>query len=150
MSMIPNPDAPFEEKVWVLKLTPASGEAPAVIFSYACHPVIAYGYAYSAISADYPGVARNGLRAALGPKAHAQFVQGFAGDIRPRVLADLEKKRFRASKPEDLQTAGKNVSEAVLAALKAKGEKLSLDLAGTADRPFLLRDKPPPREFYEK
>ncbi len=150
ISMIPDAKGPFDDKVWVLRLTPEDGKPPAIVFSTACHAVIAYGYAYTAISADFPGVARKVLREALGPNSHAQFVQGFAGDIRPRTLADLEGGRFRKSKPADLDQAGRALSGVVLGALKSPGETLSLDLAGTADRPFLARDKPPPRERYEK
>jgi hypothetical protein len=152
MTMLPNANAPFDEKVWILKLTPGDGSAPAVIFSYACHPVIAYGFNFSAISADFPGVARNELREALGDKTHAQFVQGFAGNVRPRIVADLEHNRFRASKPEDLERAGKDLAHAVLAATKSPGEKLSLNIAGAMDHPFLPRTTPPPpsREVYEQ
>ena len=149
-AMVPNASAPFDDKVWVMRLTPTSGEAPAVVFSCACHPVIVYGYAYTAFSADFPGVAREALREALGPKAHAQFVQGFAGDSRPRILADLQERRFRKSKPADVEVAGRGLAGAVLAALKGPGETLSLNLAGASDRPFLPRDKPPPRERYEE
>jgi hypothetical protein len=148
--MLPDAKGAIDEKVWVLKLTPRDGQPPAVVFSYACHPVIVYGYDYAAISADFPGAARKSLREALGPKAHAQFVQGFAGNIRPRILADLNRGSFRKSKPEDLQQAGNDLAGAVLAALKTPGEALSLSLAGTADRPFLRRDKAPPRGVYEK
>src|SRR4030095_4989499 len=42
------------------------------------------------------------------------------------------------------------LADAVLSAMKSKGEALSLNLAGTADRPFLPRDKPPSRAMYEK
>jgi neutral ceramidase len=147
--IIPNPKGPIDDKVWVLKLTPETGEA-AVIFSYACHPVIVYGYANAAISADFPGAARNALRESVGRQSHVQFVQGFAGNIRPRVTADLEKGVFRASKPADLEKAGRDLADAVLTAMKSKGEMLSLNIVGTADRPFLPRDKPPPREMYEK
>ena len=150
LGMIPDANGPFDDKVWVMKLTPTSGGPPAVVFSCACHAVIAYGYAYTAISADFPGVARRVLREALGPKAHAQFAQGFAGDSRPRIVADLEGGRFRKSKPADLEQAGRGLAGAVLAALKAPGEKLSLEIAGAADRPLLPRDKAPPRERYEK
>jgi neutral ceramidase len=152
MTMLPNANAPYDEKVWILKLTPQNNTAPTVIFSYACHPVIAYGYNYAAISADYPGVARNELRKALGAKTHTQFVQGFAGNIRPRVVADLQNNRFRASKPEDLQRAGKDLADAILTAMKSTGEKLSLNIAGAMDHPFLPRTTPPPptREYYEQ
>ena len=147
--ILPDANAPFDEKVWVMRLMPESGPG-AVIFSYACHPVIVYGYANAAVSADYPGVTRNALRDALGAKTHVQFVQGFAGNVRPRVTADLGKGVFRTPKPADLQKAGRDLAEAILQAMKAKGETLSLNIAGTADRPFLPRDQPPPREFYEK
>src|SRR5215475_10987291 len=66
--IIPNPKGPIDDKVWVLKLTPGTGEV-AVIFSFACHPVIVYGYANAAISADFPGVARNAVRESVGPQA---------------------------------------------------------------------------------
>ncbi len=149
-AMLPNPNGPFDEQVWIMKLTPQHSGPPAVVFSCACHPVIVYSYAFSAISADYPGATRNCLREALGPKAHAQFVQGFAGNIRPRILADLDKGRFRAGKPADLERAARDLAGAVLTALKDPGEALALDLSGAVDRPFLPRDKAPPRERYEK
>ncbi len=149
-AMLPDPKGPFDDKVWVMKVTPKNGGPPAVVFSYACHAVIVYGFAYSAISADYPGATRNLLRESLGPKAHLQFVQGFAGNIRPRILADLDRGRFRVAKPADLDRAAHDLAGAVLAALKTPGEQLSLDIAGAADRPFLPRAEAPPRERYEK
>jgi hypothetical protein len=147
--ILPNPKGPIDDKVWVMKLAPETGPS-AIVFSYACHPVIVYGYANAAVSADFPGVARNAVRESVGPQTHVQFVQGFAGNIRPRVTADLEKGVFRASKPADLEKAGRDLGDAVLSAMKSKGETLSLNIVGTADRPFLPRDKPPPREMYEK
>jgi len=77
--IIPDPQGPMDEKVWVLKLTPENGDSPAVVFSFACHPVIVYGYAFAAISPDFPGATRNVLRETLGEKAHVQFVQGSRG-----------------------------------------------------------------------
>ncbi len=150
MGNLPNAQGPYDEKVWVLKLSPTNGGEPAVVFSYACHPVIVYGYAFAAISADYPGATRTRLRESLGSRAHVQFVQGFAGNIRPRLLADLENHRFRQSRPEDLQQTGKDMADAVLAAMKTPGQTLSLNIAGAADRPFLPRGIPPSRELYEK
>ncbi|HOC51364.1 MAG TPA: hypothetical protein PKI07_09700 [Verrucomicrobiota bacterium] len=147
--MVPNENGPRDDRVWAMKLTPTQGGAPALVFSCACHAVIVYGFDYAALSADFPGATRNLLRAALDPKAHLQFVQGFAGDVRPRVLADLERGRFRKAIPADLEQAARELSGAVLSALKTPGEKLSLDLAGASDRPYLPRGAPPPRERYE-
>jgi neutral ceramidase len=148
--MLPNASKPYDDKVWVMRLTPENGGAPAVVFSCACHAVLVYGFAYTAISADFPGATRGMLREVLGKKAHVQFVQGFAGDIRPRIVADLEGNRFRGSKPADVESASRDLANAVLGAMKGSGEKLALDIAGTSDRPFLPRDKAPPRERFER
>ena len=147
--MLANAKAPYDEHVWTMKLTPTNGSPPAVIFSYACHAVIAYGFDYAALSADFPGAARRNLREALGPGSHPQFVQGFAGNIRPRSVADLEKGVFRKPTPADLEKTGKDLANAVLESMKRPGRTLSLDLIGTSDRPFLPRDKPPLRDQYE-
>jgi neutral ceramidase len=149
MTMLPNAKAPFDERVWTMKLTPTDGSPPAVIFSYACHAVLAYGIEYAAISADFPGVARRHLREGLGTNSHPQFAQGFAGNIRPRSVADLDKGVFRKPTPADLERTGSDLAKAVLDSLEHKGRTLSLDLIGTSDRPFLPRDKPPPRDQYE-
>ncbi len=148
--IIPDPDGPFDENLWVMKLSAQNGRAPAVIFSYACHPVIVYGFAIAALSADFPGVTRNFLREQLGRKVHAQFVQGLAGDVRPRAVADLPNKRFRTSTADDLQKAGAGLANDALAALRGEGKTLSLNIAGAGDRAFLPRDKPPARDHYEK
>lgn len=147
--IIPDPDGPIAEKVWVLKLSPLDGRPPAVIFSYACHPVIVYGYDFSAVSADFPGVTRNTLREKLGSQVHVQFIQGLAGDVRPRIMADLVKDNFRAPTPDDVKRVGQELADDVLTALNGKGKILDLDIEGTMDRPFLPRDKPPSRELYE-
>ncbi len=148
--LIPDPNGPFDENLWVMKVTPKDGSAPAVLFSYACHPVIVYGFAPSVISADFPGVARNRLKEALGTNTHPQFVQGFAGNVRPRELADVEHNRFRTAQSSDVQKVGGELAAAVLTALKSSGQKLELRIAGTSDRPFLPRGNPPSREVYEK
>lgn len=149
-AMLPNAQGPIDPNLWIMKLTPENGNAPAVVFSYACHPVLAYGFNFSAISADFPGVARNVLREKLGKNVHAQFVQGLAGDVRPRIVADLKNNRFRAPTPADLQKAGTDLAKDILTALKSQGETLALNFAAAADRPFLPRAQPPPRETYEK
>jgi neutral ceramidase len=150
-SMVPNPQGPIAERLWVMRLSPQDRQkAPAVVFSYGCHPVIVYGYAGSAISADYPGEARRVLRRELGAQAHLQFVQGLAGNVRPRTVADVKGNRFRPPTPQDLQNAGNELAQDVLRALKLPGKTLRLELAAQFDRPLLRRDKPPPRATYER
>jgi neutral ceramidase len=148
--MKPNPDAPYDPTVWILRVTSPEGKTRAVLFSYACHPVIVYTYAWSKISAEYPGVARQEIRAGLGKDVHVQFIQGPAGNVRPRCLADLEKREFRKGKPEDKEQAGKDLASAVLTALKADGKTIHLRLAASMERVFLKRGTPPDKSFYEE
>ncbi len=148
--LLPNATGSYDQNVWVMKVTPKDGSAPAVIFSYACHAVIVYGFAPASVSGDFPAAARNRLKSTLGTNSHVQFVQGFAGNIRPRALADLEHNRFRASRPDDAAKVGGELAAAVIAAMKSPGKKLNLNIAGASDRPFLPRDNPPPRNTYER
>ncbi len=147
--MRPDADGPINETVWGLKLVPVDGSPAAFVFSYSCHPVIVYTYANSAISPDFPGRTRRLLREKLGA-AHVQFVQGTAGNIRPRVLADFDNGRFRPGTPEILERAADQLADDCLAAARGAKRKLRLNLAGCGDHPFLPRDNPPPRAVYEK
>jgi neutral ceramidase len=150
IGILPNSRGPYATNVWVMKLSHPNGEPAAVVFSYACHPVLVYGFAYTAISADFPGAARTALRENLGTNVHVQFVQGLGGNIRPRINADVENTRWRPAGLADVQRAGGELATDVLAALKTKGETLKLDLAGSMDRPFVPRAAPPAPSIYEK
>lgn len=149
VAMLPNPDGLIHDEVWALRLSPVKGGRSALLFAYACHPVIVYTHAPAAISADFPGVARQVLRERL-DAAHVQFLQGAAGNVRPRVLADLEKNRFRPAQPDDATRAGTQLAGDVLNSLQQPGRRLELDFVGASDRPLLQRDAPPPRAVYEK
>lgn len=61
-----------------------STEKMAFLWNYACHPV-SFPDTYK-VSADYPGVVRNRLRKIYGESVPVVFLQGFTGDIRPRVF----------------------------------------------------------------
>ncbi len=82
--MGPNPRGVWDETIHVVRVARPDGPDLAHLWSYACHPV---GFPDRfAVSADYPGVVRARLRrdrAAL----PVLFCQGFAGDVRPRVIA---------------------------------------------------------------
>lgn len=80
----PNPAGPRDETLHVLTFSDARARPIAMLWSYACHPV---GFPQKTlVSADYPGVVRRALRAALGAELPVLFLQGFAGDVRPREL----------------------------------------------------------------
>ena len=80
----PDPTGPRDETVHVLTFTDAGGRPVALLWSYACHPVT-FAQPWQ-VSADYPGVVRRALRAAFGADLPVLFLQGCAGDIRPREL----------------------------------------------------------------
>lgn len=80
----PNAKGPCDETIHVVTLVGSSGRPAAVLWSYACHPV---SFAEPRqVSADFPGVVRRALRAALGSELPVLFLQGCAGDVRPREL----------------------------------------------------------------
>jgi hypothetical protein len=138
MGMAPNPAGTYNSDLWVFDVQ--AGEKRCVLFNYGCHPVIVYGYAWDGISADYPGECRRRLRVELSAEVHCQFIQGLAGNVRPRVLADLEAGQFRKATPQDLERAGAELARDVLHALDAPGEPLDLDIAAAAGWFLARRD----------
>jgi hypothetical protein len=123
-----------------------------VLFNYGCHPVIVYGYAWDGISADYPGVCRKRLRDELGTVVHCQFIQGLAGNVRPRALGDLETGRFRKATPEDLIQAGSQLARDVLDALGGQGDTLVPNIAAASGWFLARRDveQIPPLEHWQE
>jgi len=89
----PNAKGPCDETVHVVTLIGSSGRPAAVLWSYACHPV---SFAEPRqVSADFPGVVRRALRTAFGNDLPVLFLQGCAGDIRPRELGRPRSRRRR-------------------------------------------------------
>ncbi|HEV2749286.1 MAG TPA: hypothetical protein VGV12_02055 [Gemmatimonadales bacterium] len=84
----PDPMGPRDETIHVVTPLDPGGRPRAVLWSYACHPVSFAEPQH--VSADYPGVVRRALRAAIGGGGGSDlpvlFLQGCAGDIRPREL----------------------------------------------------------------
>ena len=139
--MGPDPDGAHNPDLWLIDVSALDGGDRCVVFSYGCHPVIVYGYAWDGISADFPGVCRNTLRSELGANVHCQFIQGLAGNVRPRVLADLIRGRFRKSTPADPVTAGTELAGDVVRSLRSAGTRLDLDIAAAQGRFLAPRDQ---------
>lgn len=148
--MAPNPEGKYNPDLWVLNLTPVNGNDPCLLFSYGCHPVIVYGFSWDGLSADYPGVCRRRLKQNLGQRVHCQFIQGLAGDVRPRILADLDTGNFRRSTLEDVEQIGAQLAEDVLDAL-GDGEAFDLSLAAASGWFQAKRDREriPPLGYWE-
>lgn len=75
-------EAPYDPTVDIVKVVPADGTEPIVVFSAACHPVFPNaGVSRYTISANFVGTARRIIEERMG--AHAMFLQGCAGDTNP-------------------------------------------------------------------
>lgn len=88
--MAPNPDAPIDDAVPVLRVDSPDGTPRAVVFGCACHAVAAGGQ--NAISADYPGYA-GAVVEARHPGATALFLAGCGGDANPHPRGTIEQAR---------------------------------------------------------
>ena len=139
--MGPNPDGAHNPDLWIVDVSATESDERCVVFSYGCHPVIVYGYAWDGISADYPGVCRTALKSELGANVQCQFIQGLAGNVRPRVLADLIQGKFRKSMPADTLAAGTELANDIVGALRNKGTRLDLDIAAVQGRFLAPRDQ---------
>jgi hypothetical protein len=82
-AMAPNPKGPLDKQISLWDLAAADGPLIAVVWSCACHPT---GYPFlSRVSSDYCGPVRKRIRQQLATEVPILFMQGFSGDIRPRV-----------------------------------------------------------------
>ena len=138
MGMGPDPHGTYNRDLWVMEIK--AGPRHHVAFSYGCHPVLVYSFVWDGISADWPGVCRQHLETALGSQVQAQFIQGLAGNVRPRQVADLDRGIFRKpTTAADHVAAGTQIAGDVLAALQ-HGQQVELDLAAVAGFALLPRD----------
>lgn len=82
--MAPVPDAPRDEFVDVLRFRDEHDQIVCVTWKFACHPVCFPGEL--SVSAEFPGHARTVLRQQIDREIPVLFLQGFTGDVRPRLL----------------------------------------------------------------
>ena len=122
----PNKDGYYDPNLWVLELEGSDGRA--ILYSYACHPVVLYGAEWQTISADFPGRTRLTLRARFGKATHVQFLQGLAGSVRPRILADLEKEVFVRGSRETLERTGDHLADDLTETLRTTADEIEVEL----------------------
>jgi len=149
IGMGPNSEGYYYRHLWTLDLEAVENPGQrCVLFSHGCHPVIVYGFNWTAISSEWPGRTREVLKSELGDNVHFQFLQGLAGNIRPRVLSDFENRKFRTATPQDVEDTAQELARDVRETLEQDGQVLNLQL-GAAKGDFLAqRDAPPPREYW--
>ncbi len=80
----PNFTGPTDERVRRLDVVSDEKEVLATVWHYTCHPVTFPRK--NEISAEYPGVVRASLRKVHSDRLPVLFLQGFTGDIRPRII----------------------------------------------------------------
>jgi neutral ceramidase len=85
VGMRPEPRKPIDPDVPIMRVLTPQGQVRAVIFGYACHPTTASGDMLYLIGPDFPGHARDWMRAVY-PDAEPIFLQGFGGDIKPGAV----------------------------------------------------------------
>ncbi|MDZ4401414.1 hypothetical protein [Prosthecobacter sp.] len=72
---------PIDPQIGLLRLDREDGSVLAVIYNFACHPIM--NPPHKGSSADFPGYASKTIEEALGGGAMAFFIQGCGGDINP-------------------------------------------------------------------
>ncbi|MFC5456205.1 hypothetical protein [Prosthecobacter fluviatilis] len=100
---------PIDPQVAVLRLDRTDGTPLAVLYQFACHPIM--NPPSKGCSADYPGFASKVIEEALGGGAMAFFIQGCGGDINPVRYKEV-------SRPADAEPLGAMLGATVLASLR--------------------------------
>lgn len=127
---------PIDPVIGLLKLDRADGTPLAVLYNFACHPIM--NPPSKGNSADYPGFASQVIEGALGGGALAFFVQGCGGDINPVRYKEV-------SRPADAEPLGTMLGASVLSAarkiettsrsiLKVSRDTIALPRAADYDR----------------
>lgn len=98
---------PIDPRIGLLRLDRADGSPLAVVYHFACHPIM--NPPGKGSSADFPGFASKVIEEATG--ATAFFVQGCGGDINPVHYKEV-------SRPADAEPLGTMLGASVLAALR--------------------------------
>ena len=99
----------IDSQVGLLKLVKDDGSVVAVLYQFACHPIM--NPPSKGCSADYPGFASKAIEEALGDGCMAFFIQGCGGDINPIRYKEV-------SRPADAEPLGTMLGANVLGAVK--------------------------------
>ena len=113
--------APIDPLVGLLKLDRLDGSPLAVVYLFACHPIM--NPPRRGTSADFPAVASRVVEEALGGDTVAFFVQGCGGDINPVRYKEVDR-------PADAEPLGSMLGATVLAGLAR--------IETTAEAPLLI------------
>ncbi len=99
---------PIDPEIGILRLDRADGSPLAIVYNYACHPLI--GVPGGPITANFPGFASDVIEDCLGGGAMAIFLQGAGGDITEVQYKDFDH-------PRDCSSLGRMLGLSTLEAL---------------------------------
>lgn len=134
--MQPDERVAHDQTLDLIDIRRGDGTSLAVLWNWACHPTCFPDR--SAISADFPGLVRQTLRnTSADPDCPVLFLQGFAGDLRPRLYDEgqggkarvkrlLIGKSFGPVGEREWRAWSKRIGEAVSIA-RQSAEPLGLD-----------------------
>lgn len=133
----PNPDAPVDHDVPVLRVDGPNGELRAVLFGYACHNTTLSFYQFCG---DYAGFAQQYLQEAH-PGATAFFIAGCGGDQNPypRGTLTLAQQHGRAL-ANGVEAALLSRARPVHGPIKAVLKTVTLDFAEPPSREQLRKE----------
>lgn len=113
---------PIDPQVGVLRLDRADGRPLAVLYHFACHPIM--NPPHKGNSADFPGFASRAIEDATGVIAF--FVQGCAGDINPVRYKEV-------NRPPDAEPLGNLLGLTVVRAARGIATKADATLAVSSE-----------------
>ena len=101
---------PIDPEIGILRVDRLDGTPLAVVFNYACHPLIGVS-PWRQVTANYPGFARQVIEDCLGHGAMALFLQGAGGDVTEVLYKDV-------NHPRDSRPLGRMLGLSTLEAFK--------------------------------
>lgn len=136
--LAPNPSGPVDAAMDLLVFHDEWGRLAAVGMRIGCHPVSVGPK--PKISADYIGAWRRAAAAELGQQVQAFFLQGAAGDARPRRTVDETGAAFRYLEYHELETLGSDLCVEMVTLLHHGGGARKLGgsrFRGTMQHPLM-------------
>ena len=142
----PNPDKEIDRTCPVILFQDKEGKPISMVFGASCHPTT-MRYDNYLISAEFPGVARRILEEDL-DGAPSLFLQGIAGDVKPRQVVDGNS--FRSGNFDDIEEVGKELAADVKTTIKKGLKPLDIRIGTSLKRVALPFDKTWNEETYRR
>ncbi len=146
-SMLPNYDAPVDNRARVLRVDRLDGSALAVIFSAACHGTGFHYRGIPLIGGDYISPAKDEVERSFADEGApiAVFLAGCGGNIRPRVLTP-DGERFHPCTAAEIQALGRGAGAVAVRAARESHMAVGYPIAVAREQLPLPFQEPPTLE----